>query len=106
MKKPEALVQLLEELRGEITDSSVEVLLESQAIVYLRDDSEDKEKEDDGIALTAEECRLLFSKPSIIDRLMEALGDPRGASLALFDITLPGAMLDVLEQRFVAVDEG
>lgn len=103
MKKPEALAQLLEELRGESVESPVEVIRESKAIIYPTDEAA---SDDDGINLNAEESRMLFASDNTIERLLEALGDPKEPSLALFDITVPGHILDVLEQRFIAVDEG
>ena len=105
MKKPEALVQLLEELRSENIQSQVEVVGESKAIIYLSDDAANDD-DNSGITLNAEDCRLIFSSYSTIDRLMEALSEPSGATLALFDVTLPGRTLDILERRFNAVDEG
>jgi len=103
MKKPEALVQLIEELRGENIDSQVETIRESKAVLYPTEDSANN---DDGITLTGEECRLVFAKSNTIERLLEALNDPADATLALFDVSLPGHILDVLERRFTAIDEG
>lgn len=103
MKKPEALIQLLEELRGENIESPVEVIRESKAVIYPSDEAAN---DDDGIALNAEDCRLAFSSENAIERLMEAIGEAPDASLALFDISLPGHMQDLLERRFNAVDEG
>lgn len=103
MKKPEALIQLIEELRGESVDSQVETIRESKAVLYLNDEAA---SDDDGITLTAEECRLVFGNEGTIERLFEALADPPDATLALFDVTIPGQLLDILERRFNAVDEG
>lgn len=103
MKKPEALVQLIEELRGENPESQVETIRESKAVLYPNDDAA---SDDNGISLSGEDCRLLFANEVTIERLFEALNDTDDASLALFDITVPGEILDILEQRFVAVDEG
>lgn len=103
MKKPEALVQLIEELRGESVDSQVETIRESKAVLYPNDEAA---SDDNGITLTGEDCRLLFANEVTIERLFEALADPPDASLALFDVTIPGQILDVLERRFTAVDEG
>jgi len=103
MKKPEALVQLLEELRGEASSTSVEANKNSKAIIYLDDDSAGRE---DGIHLDKEECELVFNNASTVDRLMEALGEPEGASLTLFSVEPALLVLDCIERRFVAVDEG
>lgn len=103
MKKPEALVQLIEELRGENVDSQVETVRESKAVLYPSIEAADDEN---GINLSGEDCRLLFADENTIERMFEALGDPEGASLAVFDLTIPGRILDILEQRFDAIDEG
>jgi len=103
MKKPEALVQLLEELRGESYVTSVETSKHSSAVIFIDDDSAGR---DDGVKLDKEECELLFHSASTIDRLMEALGEPEGASLTLFSVEPALLVLDSIERRFVAVDEG
>lgn len=103
MKKPEALVQLIEELRGESIDSQVETIRESKAMLYPSDEAA---SDDDGITLTGEDCRLVFANANTIERLFEAINEPTDATLALFDVTLPGHTLDILERRFTAVDEG
>ena len=103
MKKPETLVQLLEDLRGENIESQVETVRESKAVLYPTEDAATRE---DGIALTGEECRLIFANANTIERMLEALGDPADATLALFDVTMPGYILDILERRLTAVDEG
>lgn len=103
MKKPDALIQLVEELRSERLESQAETDHDSKAIVFLDDEAAN---DDNGIEITSEECRLLFASRDTIERLFEALGDPKNASLALFDVNLSGRILDKLEQRFIAVDEG
>ena len=102
MKKPSALTQLLEDLQSESVRSDVEVLKTSKAIIYLTDEAAVTE---DGIELNSAECALLFAKVSITERLVDALESP-DASLALFDVQVPSAVLEVLERNFVAVDEG
>ena len=102
MKKPNALVQLLEDLQSESIRSDVEVHKASKAIIYLTDASA---VTDDGVELTSAECALLFAKVSIVERLLDAL-ETSDASLALFDVTVPHPVLEALERGFVAVDEG
>ena len=102
MKKPSTLTQLLEDLQSESIRSDVEVHKASKAVIYLTDEAAVTE---DGIDLTANECQLLFAKPSTAERLVDAL-ETQDASLALFDVTMPNAVLEVLERNFVAVDEG
>jgi hypothetical protein len=102
MKKPSALVDLLAELQGEGVHSDVEVVRSSKAVIFTNDEAAEH---DDGIELTAGECRVLFASPSTVERLAEAL-DSKDATLALFDVDVPGASLEALERNFVAVDEG
>lgn len=103
MNKPEALIQLIEELRSENVDSQVETIRDSKAAVYI---DEAANCNDDGIILNGEECRLLFANENNIERLIEAISEPECATLALFDVTLPSHIIDKLERRFTAVDEG
>jgi len=103
MNKPEALVQLLEELRSENVDSQVEVIHDSKAVIYL---DEESNINDDGITIDGEECRLLFANETNIERLVDAISEPEFATIALFDVTLPGHLIDKLERKFAAVDEG
>lgn len=103
MKQPETLTQLLEDMRGESIDSQVETTDESKAVIYL---DEDANIDEDGITLSREECRHVFASEGAIERLFEAINDPPEATLALFDVIVPGQILDILERRFIAVDEG
>lgn len=102
MKKPNALVDLLQELQGDAVPSDVEVVRSSKAVIFPNDESAENE---DGINLSPGECRTLFANPGTIERLVDALDSP-DASLALFDVTVPNECLEALERSFVAVDEG
>jgi len=102
MKLPESVTRLLEELQEEHLRSNVETIKTSEAVIYLGADAEEAE---DGIRLNAEACRLLFARPSTVERLLDALNREK-ASLALFDVGVSGSVLDALERGFVAVDEG
>lgn len=102
MKKPDALVQLLEDLQGESLRSEAETLKTSKAVIYLTDDAA---REEDGVELSAKECSLLFANVSTVARLVDALEAP-DATLSLFDVSVPGYVLEALERSFVAVDEG
>lgn len=102
MKKPSALVQLLEELQNESVRSDVEVHKGSKAVLYLTDEAALAE---DGVELTADECTLLFARVSTAERLSDVL-ETTDASIALFDVTVPSNVLEYLERHFVAVDEG
>ena len=103
MKKPEALVQLLEELEGENIESQVEVLREYKAMLYLTSDAASR---NDAISLTGAECCLVFANEKTVERFLEAIAEPPDATLALFDVTLPSEIADLLERNFTAVDEG
>ena len=102
MKKPNALVQLLEDLQGEGRRSDVETVKTSKAIIYPTDESAEAE---DGIELTGKDCTLLFASRGTVERLMDALDAP-DSTLALFDVTIPGHVLEAMERSFVAIDEG
>jgi len=103
MKKPNALAQLLEELQNEGIRSEAEVTNNSKAVIYPDDAAAEAE---DGIELNSAECVLIFANRGTIERFVEALVDSQSASLALFDINLPDALVEELERSFVAVDEG
>lgn len=98
MKKPNALIQLLEELQGEAIHSDVEITKESKATIYLSDDA------DDGIELTGRECALLFASTSIVGRLLETL-DSSNTSLLLHDLTVSENVFEALENGFSFVDD-
>jgi hypothetical protein len=90
---------LLEELRDELVDLTLETTEESKATVYLND------AEDNSIELSAQECTLLLSSESTVERFHEALGSPSTASITLCEINPDGGVLDALEKHFSAVDE-
>lgn len=102
MKKPNALAELLAELQGEGIPSDVEVVQSSKAVIFPNDEAAEA---DDGIELLAAECKVLFANPNTVERLIEAL-DSKDATLAIFDLEVPGPSLEALERGFVAVDEG
>ena len=103
MKKPDLLVQLLSELHSEETESEVLVTPESKAIIFVDDDHA---ADEDGLELTAEECRLLLANTDTIERMIDALNCPGEASLCLFDLGLSPGIIDRLERHFSTVDEG
>ena len=103
MRRSNALSTLLEELQAEGIHSDVEVFKHSKAILYPDDEAADEE---DGVEFNANECRLLFASPTTVERLLDTLESAEGASLALFDVTVPGPVLELLECSLLAVDEG
>src|SRR5262245_44846281 len=102
MKKPPALLTLLEDLKNEIPTSSVQTVSGSKAYIYL---DEHAVATEDSIILKPTECELLFDSKETVELLVEALGRPSDASIELHEIELSLEVLDVLASRFVAVDE-
>ena len=102
MKIPNALAQLIEELKDEDFISGAETLKTSKAIIYPDDEAA---RAEDGITLNEQECRLLFADVSTVERMKDAI-ETKNASLALFDITVSSQVIEVLERSFIAVDEG
>ena len=98
-----AVTALLEELLNEGVTSDISVFSTSKAVIYLQPDAVNEE---DGLSLTGEECKLLFATTDTVERMLEALHYPDEASLCLFDLTLSQKVMDFVERRFIAVDEG
>ena len=103
MKKPEPLVSLLEELQTEAGTSEVVAVPTSKVIIYTDPEAADEE---DGISLTGEQAKLLFASVETVERLFDALNDPDDASICFFDLTLPAHVMDTVERKCIAVDEG
>lgn len=103
MKRPAALSALLDELQEEAISSDVEINSHSKAILYADEDAID---DDDGIELKGDECRLLFASQSTVERFLDILEDAQSASIALFDVTIPVSVLEILERNVAAIDEG
>lgn len=106
MQQPEALKQLLCELREEClpkTEGQTEVTRASCITLYPTDEDFDDEN---GLNLNAEDCQLLFFNRETVDRLVDALEiKPSEASLVLENVHIAGALVEYLERIFVAVDE-
>jgi hypothetical protein len=99
MKKPANLVNLIEELGEEIHDSTVGVTKESRATIRLDPDNED------GIKLSATDCKLLLHSSATVEQMMDALGVVDEASIELHELDLTHQVLESLERQFAAVDE-
>lgn len=99
MKKPADLVQLIEDLKNEVHDSSVGGDKRSKAIVHI--DPEDEV----GLTLNFEECRLLLHSEDTVRQLHEAINEPDEASVSIHNLDLNQGVLDALERTFVSVDE-
>lgn len=98
MKKPNALIELIQELQAENAGSDVEVIKTSKASISI-DDPKDE------IELDALECTLLFARPATVARLAEALGT-KDATLIIFDVGVSDDVTEALERNFATVDEG
>jgi hypothetical protein len=103
MKKSESLTALLEDLKSEAISRDIVTSKTSEALIYLTEEDFDAENP---IKFSAEECALVFSSPDTVERLLEALNYPIEATLCLVDLGLDHDIVDLLERKFVAVDEG
>ena len=101
MQKPDALIELIQELLEEGGASDVDADKGSSAVVYT---SAKALNAADGIALSAKECVLLLANRKTVERMVEAL-DNQTASIVLTNLGLPDSSLEALERSFTAVDE-
>ena len=97
MDKPKALVELLEELKESVTDSTVETVNGSGALIYLPSEAKP-------LHLTQEEAELLFHSPQTVEQLYQALGSPDDIAVELHDLGIDDAVQDCLDRLFTAVD--
>lgn len=99
MKKPADIVQLIEDLKDEVHDSTVGTDKTSKAVIHLEPDDEK------GISFNAEECKLLLHSEDTVRQMHEALDEPEEATISLHNLDLNQEVLDALERTFMAVDE-
>lgn len=99
MKKPDDLIQLIEDLESETTDSSVETESNSHAVIHT------EHTDGPGIALNEKECKLVFNTEDTAEQLFEALGRPAEATIILSNLVLEDDVTAALERLFTAVDE-
>jgi hypothetical protein len=99
MKKPDDLIQLIEDLEAETTDSSVETESNSHAVIHT------EHTDGPGINLNEKECKLVFNTEDSAEQLFEALGRPSEATLILCNLVLEDDVTAALERLFTAVDE-
>lgn len=98
MSKPNALVQALDDLKAEGSDTSVVTIKGSCAKVYTDAKAEP-------ITLSREEVELLLNTPETVDTLFDALGSPPDASIELHQVSVDDEVQEALERAFRAVDE-
>lgn len=96
--KPAPLDPLIEELRGEIEESSVGSAPDSYAKIEDVKNGLDFE-------LNRQECEAVFHSPSTVRCFFETIGSPDEAVLELHELMLSAEVLEALERRFTAVDE-
>lgn len=106
MKKPNALEELIEDLKANPPTASTAANLmlpkEAYAVVFpSADDCED----DDGIRLNADDCSVLFCTPATVDMLVDVLGNVDDASVLMHALDVSSEVLDALERSFSSVDE-
>jgi hypothetical protein len=103
MKRPEDLEHLIDELRSEQIDSELQTLAATCAKVYMDPDDDDPSN----FKLSGEECQLIFSSVSTVDRFLEAIGDTSDASLTLTELDMEPVpeVLTHLERYFATVDQ-
>lgn len=103
MQKSNALLSLLESLREEDIQSEVEVHTGSKALLHI---DEDAASDSNAIVLDADDCLLLFADTATAEQFLDVLPEAQDASITLFDVVVPGAVLELLERSMAAVDEG
>lgn len=101
MKKPNALIELIQELEEEQPDSAVEIYRESKVVVYT---SNEALNQSDGISLTGKEALLLLANADAVERFAETVGG-KDASIVIANIDMPETIMEALERNFLAVDE-
>ncbi len=99
MKKPNALCQLLEELRELELDTSVITTNDSACLIHLTADGENP------IRLTGAEAELLLHSKNTVEQLFAALDEAADAAIELHSISVEPEVQDTLEHLFCAVDE-
>lgn len=99
MKRQPELTQLLAELREENPAPAIGVSEDGKMTVLLQSDQATRH------IFSPDECRLLLSSPSAVDRLHDALGAPEDGHVELYAIEVEPDILGQLEECFATVDE-
>lgn len=97
MKKPSALLQLLDDLKSEIAESSV-ISTGSSSLILIFGDN-------DRLEFTPVETELLLHSRSTVEQLYDAIGQPITCAVELHMLTVNDTVMDALERYFDAVDE-
>lgn len=96
--KPPSLVQLLAELKEEITERTVTVQKESCLKIINEDD-------DSEIEVTGPEAGLLLNSVATAEQFIDALDAPGDCYLELHDLRVDADVMSLLERKFLALDE-
>jgi len=95
MKRPNALIQLLDELMSDETASSTVVTIGgSYAKIYSNGDS------DDAIQLNPAECEALFDDAESVQLLYDALGMPERCTLELHKVSVSDEVSEAIGELF------
>ena len=95
---PDALAQLLDDLKAEASESSVVTIEGSYAKLSLDPDVEP-------IRLSREQAELVLNTPDTVELLYEALDFPIDAAIELHHIRISDKVQEALELNFKTVDE-
>lgn len=98
MNKPDPIIQLLEELRDDVRDTSVVTIAASHARIFPTAGNQ-------AFRLTASECEILFHSPATVTALMEALGEPLEARVEMHQLHLDDEVVEAVESAFAGVEE-
>ena len=97
MTKTNALLQLLDELREDVTDSNA-VTTPASKLKIIFDKS-------NVLEFNQAETELLLHSVHTVDQLFEALNEPVGCAVELHSVRVDDSVHDALERLFAAVDE-
>lgn len=92
MKLPQKVTDLLEEL-----DSEIEI--DSSAEMKIHCDSEKKSYEFD-----SNQCSKLLASAEAVERLFEALGEPKDAIVEISGVSVENDVVDSLDANFADVN--
>ncbi len=90
--------QLIEDLQAEKPHSAVQVQPQSKMVVVIEDTNARH-------VFEAEECRLLLSSRSTVERIFEALDYPDDVFIELHDLVIDPEIMAELESYASTVDE-
>jgi hypothetical protein len=96
MKKPEELIDLLIELRGEITRPSANYDTGAHAVVYIGKGQ---------LNITAPDAVFLLHSVDTVRRFYEAIGGQDDTGIALYSFEIEDEVKSALDAHFSTVDE-